>query len=74
MCEDEYNNPSPIDLLIAWANSHSDYTNGEDKWGHVCHTEVIGISDLEKLRDEIYTNKKSVVVRGIKEGWWVKEE
>jgi hypothetical protein len=72
-CEDKYEDPEPIDLLLAWANTHTDYMNTEDRWGYACHSEVVGVSDLEQLRDEIARDKYSVIKRGIKDGWWVKE-
>ncbi len=75
LCEQEYEDPEPIDLLLAWANSHSDYSYmGDDEWGHSEHREVISVSDLEIIVDKIKHDKNEIVNLGKKEGWWGKEE
>ena len=68
-CELEYEDPEPIDLLMAWANAYSDYVDfGNDNRG------AIPIYNLEEMASRIKRNKCEIVNLGKKEGWWRKEE
>ena len=73
-CERDYNDPDPIDLLVAWATAHSTYLHiGVDKWGHSVDGDVVEIYELEKTRDDIRRDKYAVVKKGIEDGWWKRD-